>query len=84
MKIPTVDITDETLAIDDTQGDDVRGGAPPDGLGPRVGFRVLFQSQIASQKYFSFSILVKFNVCTLIYILGGVKDPANDFRRKQK
>ena len=58
--------------------------APPDGLAPPVGFRVLFQSQIASQKYFSFSILVKFNVCTLIYILGGVKDPANDFRRKQK
>ena len=25
MKIPTVDITDETLAIDDTHGDDVRG-----------------------------------------------------------
>ena len=26
MKIPTVDFTDETLAIDDTHGDDVRGG----------------------------------------------------------
>ena len=26
MKIPTEDFTDETLAIDDTQGDDVRGG----------------------------------------------------------
>ena len=25
MKIPTVDFTDETLAIDDTHGDDVRG-----------------------------------------------------------
>ena len=24
MKIPTVDVTDETLAIDDTNGDDVR------------------------------------------------------------
>ena len=26
MKIPTVYFTDETLAIDDTHGDDVRGG----------------------------------------------------------
>ena len=26
VKIPTVDVTDETLAIDDTHGDDVRGG----------------------------------------------------------
>ena len=26
MKIPTVDFTDETLEIDDTHGDDVRGG----------------------------------------------------------
>ena len=26
MKIPTVDFTDETLAIDDTHGYDVRGG----------------------------------------------------------
>ena len=26
MKIPTVDFTNETLAIDDTHGDDVRGG----------------------------------------------------------
>ena len=26
VKIPTEDFTDETLAIDDTQGDDVRGG----------------------------------------------------------
>ena len=26
MKIPTVDFTYETLAIDDTHGDDVRGG----------------------------------------------------------
>ena len=26
MKIPTEDFTDETLAIDDTHGDDVRGG----------------------------------------------------------
>ena len=26
MKIPTEDFTDETLAIDYTQGDDVRGG----------------------------------------------------------
>ena len=25
MKIPTEDFTDETLAIDDTHGDDVRG-----------------------------------------------------------
>ena len=26
VKIPTVDFTDETLAIDDTHGNDVRGG----------------------------------------------------------
>ena len=26
VKIPTVDFTDETLAIDDTYGDDVKGG----------------------------------------------------------
>ena len=26
MKIPTEDFTDKTLAIDDTRGDDVRGG----------------------------------------------------------
>ena len=26
VEIPTEDFTDETLAIDDTQGDDVRGG----------------------------------------------------------
>ena len=26
MKIPTVDFTNDTLAIDDTQGDDIRGG----------------------------------------------------------
>ena len=26
VKIPTEDFTDETLAIDDTHGDDVRGG----------------------------------------------------------
>ena len=26
VKIPTEDFTDETLAIDDTQGDEVRGG----------------------------------------------------------
>ena len=26
MKIPTADVTDETLAIDDTHEDDVRGG----------------------------------------------------------
>ena len=26
MKIPTEDFTDETMAIDDTQGDNARGG----------------------------------------------------------
>ena len=32
-KIPNEDLTAETLAIDDTFGDDVRGGAGGDGLG---------------------------------------------------
>ena len=31
MKISTEDFTDETLAIDDTYGDDVRGGDGGDG-----------------------------------------------------
>ena len=33
MKIPTEDFTDETLAIDDTLGDDVRVGDWGDGHG---------------------------------------------------
>ena len=36
MKIPTEDFTDKTLAIDDTQGDDIRGGDLGGGQWPLV------------------------------------------------
>ena len=43
MKIPTVDFANETLAIDDTHGDDVRGGDWGAGHGGWQGGRRLMR-----------------------------------------